>query len=131
MPRWAWIVPVAAAGLLAAAVLFPPGTAVLWACAPALIAAVIASVHHAEVVAHRVGEPFGTLVLAVSITVIEVALIVSVMLAGGPDRPARPLRPTHGAPRPLRRPAQTPTLWPTRICECDQTCVPLHSLRFS
>jgi Ca2+:H+ antiporter len=90
MPRWAWIVPVAAAGLLAAAVLFPPGTAVLWACAPALIAAVIASVHHAEVVAHRVGEPFGTLVLAVSITVIEVALIVSVMLAGGPDKATLP-----------------------------------------
>ena len=41
--------------------------------------------HHAEVVAHRVGEPFGTLVLALAITAIEVSLIVSVMLAGGPD----------------------------------------------
>ena len=85
MPRWAWIVPAAAAALLAAALLLPLGPAVLWACAPMLIAAVIASVHHAEVVAHRVGEPFGTLVLAISITVIEVALIVSVMLTGGPD----------------------------------------------
>jgi Ca2+:H+ antiporter len=50
-----------------------------------LIGAVIAAVHHAEVVAHRVGEPFGTLVLALAVTVIEVALIVSLMLSGGPD----------------------------------------------
>ncbi len=44
----------------------------------------LAAVHHAEVVALRVGEPFGTLILAVAVTVIEVGLIVSVMLAGGP-----------------------------------------------
>jgi Ca2+:H+ antiporter len=56
----------------------------------ALAAAVFAAVHHAEVVAHRVGEPFGTLVLAVAVTVIEVALIVSVMLTGGPDKAALP-----------------------------------------
>src|SRR6478735_11581940 len=49
-----------------------------------LIGAVMSAVHHAEVVAHRVGEPYGTLVLAIAITVIEVALIVSLMLAGGP-----------------------------------------------
>ena len=49
----------------------------------ALIGAVLAAVYHAEVVAHRVGEPFGTLILAVAITVIEVSLIVSLMLAGG------------------------------------------------
>lgn len=48
-----------------------------------LVASVIASVHHAEVIAHRVGEPFGTLVLALAVTVIEVALIVSMMLSGG------------------------------------------------
>jgi len=52
----------------------------------ALIGAVIAAVHHAEVVAHRVGEPFGTLVLALAITVIEVSLIVSVMIGGGEDK---------------------------------------------
>jgi Ca2+:H+ antiporter len=51
-------------------------------------AAVFAAVHHAEVIAHRVGEPFGTLVLAVAVTVIEVALIVSVMLTGGPEKAA-------------------------------------------
>jgi Ca2+:H+ antiporter len=44
-----------------------------------LIAAVLAAVHHAEVVAHRVGEPFGSLVLAVSVTIIEVALIITLM----------------------------------------------------
>lgn len=49
----------------------------------ALVGTVFATVYHAEVVAHRVGEPFGSLVLAVAVTVIEVALIVSVMVGGG------------------------------------------------
>ncbi|MGX2997876.1 calcium:proton antiporter [Streptomyces sp. JNUCC 64] len=48
-----------------------------------LAAAVLAAVHHAEVVAHRVGEPLGSLVLAVAVTIIEVALIVTLMLDGG------------------------------------------------
>jgi Ca2+:H+ antiporter len=56
--------------------------------AAVLIGAVLAAVHHAEVVAHRVGEPFGTLLLALAITIIEVALIVSLMLTGGPDTAA-------------------------------------------
>ena len=51
--------------------------------AAALIVAVVVAVHHAEVIALRVGEPFGTLVLALAITVIEVSLIVSLMLPGG------------------------------------------------
>ncbi len=50
-----------------------------------LAAAVLAAVHHAEVVAHRVGEPLGSLVLAVAVTVIEVALIVTLMVSGGKD----------------------------------------------
>lgn len=57
-----------------------------WAVAIAtlvLAGAVLAAVHHAEVVAHRVGEPFGSLVLAVAVTVIEVALIVTLMIDGG------------------------------------------------
>lgn len=61
-------------------------------CASAiLIGAVLAAVHHAEVVAHRVGEPFGTLILAVAVTVIEVSLIVSLMLSesGGASALAR------------------------------------------
>jgi Ca2+:H+ antiporter len=55
-----------------------------------LVVAVLLAVHHAEVVAHRVGEPFGTLVLAVAVTVIEVALIVSLMLSGGAEAAALP-----------------------------------------
>jgi Ca2+:H+ antiporter len=51
-----------------------------------LIAAVFAAVYHAEVVAHRVGEPFGTLVLALAVTIIEVALIVSVMVGVSGDK---------------------------------------------
>jgi Ca2+:H+ antiporter len=54
----------------------------------ALIATVFAAVFHAEIIAHRVGEPFGTLVLAVAVTVIEVSLIVFVMLGGGADKAA-------------------------------------------
>jgi Ca2+:H+ antiporter len=53
-----------------------------------LVGTVLSAVHHAEVVAHKVGEPYGTLVLALAITVIEVALIVSMMLAGGPETTA-------------------------------------------
>lgn len=47
-----------------------------------LAGAVLAAVHHAEVVAHRVGEPYGSLVLAIAVTVIEVALIVTLMING-------------------------------------------------
>ena len=90
MPVWATLLPALGAGLLAASFLLPLVTLLTVACAAALIGAVIAAVHHAEVVAHRVGEPFGTLVLAVAITVIEVALIVSLMLAGGPDKATLP-----------------------------------------
>jgi Ca2+:H+ antiporter len=50
-----------------------------------VIGAVMAGVHHAEVIAHKVGEPYGTLVLAIAITIIEVSLIVSLMLAGGAE----------------------------------------------
>lgn len=86
MPAWAYLLPAVAIGMLAASFVLPLTVAFAVLCALALIGAVIAAVHHAEVVAHRVGEPFGTLVLAVAITVIEVALIVSLMLAGGPDK---------------------------------------------
>jgi Ca2+:H+ antiporter len=90
MPAWALLLPLGAAGVMAASLGLAMGTALAAACAVALIGAVIAAVHHAEVVAHRVGEPFGTLVLAVAITVIEVALIVSMMLAGGPGTATLP-----------------------------------------
>lgn len=48
-----------------------------------LILSVLSAVHHSEVVAHKVGEPFGTIILAIAITIIEVALIISLMLVGG------------------------------------------------
>jgi Ca2+:H+ antiporter len=83
-------IPVAAAAVLGTSLALPLGAALAAVCALALIGAVVAAVHHAEVVAHRVGEPFGTLVLAVAITVIEVALIVSMMLAGGPGTATLP-----------------------------------------
>ena len=47
-----------------------------------LIGGVMSAVHHAEVVAHKTGEPYGTLVLSISVTIIEVSLIISMMLAG-------------------------------------------------
>jgi Ca2+:H+ antiporter len=53
-----------------------------------LAASVMAAVHHAEVVAHRVGEPFGSLLLAVAVTVIEVGLIVMLITSGGADTAA-------------------------------------------
>jgi Ca2+:H+ antiporter len=82
LPWWSVLVPPAAAATLAGAW----GQGALWLMpliALALIAAVLVAVHHAEVVAHRVGEPLGTLVLALAVTVIEVALIVTMMLSGG------------------------------------------------
>ena len=66
MPRWALLLPLAAAALLGASLALPITGIIATVCAVALIGAVIAAVHHAEVVAHRVGEPFGTLVLAVA-----------------------------------------------------------------
>ena len=47
-----------------------------------LIGAVLSAVHHAEVIAHKTGEPFGTLILSISVTIIEVSLIIAMMFAG-------------------------------------------------
>ena len=82
---WSLAVPALACIILAGVWNRPVGAAALALVAAALVAAVFAAVHHAEVVAHRVGEPFGTLVLALAVTVIEVALVVSMMLSGGPE----------------------------------------------
>jgi Ca2+:H+ antiporter len=86
LPRWTIGAPIAAWVVLGAAVALPGYGVMLALVGVALAASVFAAVHHAEVVAHRVGEPFGTLVLAVAVTVIEVALIVSVMLTSGPEK---------------------------------------------
>jgi Ca2+:H+ antiporter len=80
-PWWSWVWPLLAWLVLAVAFV-AGGSSILRAAAGiVLITTVFAAVYHAEVVAHRVGEPLGTLVLAVAVTVIEVALIVSVMIA--------------------------------------------------
>jgi len=81
---WSLAVPVVACALLAAVWGRPLGW-LLPLVAITLIAAVLAAVHHAEVIALRVGEPFGTLVLALAVTVIEVSLIVALMLSGGAE----------------------------------------------
>jgi Ca2+:H+ antiporter len=86
--RWPVIVPVVALALLSAGLNRPFGAVLGVACGIALVGAVVAAVHHAELVAHRVGEPFGTLVLALAVTAIESSLIVSVMLAGGEHKAA-------------------------------------------
>ena len=83
MPAWTWLIPTLSAGLLMVAGVAGVGALLAMLCGIGLIGAVIAAVHHAEVIAHRVGEPFGTLVLAVAITVIETSLILSMMVAGG------------------------------------------------
>lgn len=86
---WTVIMPIAAVVVFGITIAMP-NNVLLTLSAISLAGAVFAAVHHAEVVAHRVGEPFGTLVLAVAVTVIEVALIVSVMLSGGPEKAALP-----------------------------------------
>lgn len=87
IPTWTWVAPALAAALLILTyvkVLSGDSIPVEIAATVLLGATVFAAVHHAEVVALRVGEPFGSIVLAVSVTIIEVALIVSVMLSPTP-----------------------------------------------
>src|SRR5690242_16916782 len=81
IPWWAWAWPAAAWLILLLTPFLQVRGFIAALAGVILIATVFAAVYHAEVVAHRTGEPFGTLVLAVAVTVIEVALIVSVMIA--------------------------------------------------
>ncbi len=85
LPWWSWTWPVLAFAILGVK-LFVGTTPVLSVIAGvALMATVFAAVYHAEVVAHKVGEPMGTIVLAVAVTVIEVALIVSALFVSGAE----------------------------------------------
>jgi Ca2+:H+ antiporter len=80
LPTWSVVFPLV--GMVSIALsLSERGTLGTIAAVIVLFASVLSAVHQAEVVAHRIGEPFGTLVLAVAVTVIEVSLIVSLMLA--------------------------------------------------
>jgi Ca2+:H+ antiporter len=85
-PWWAWAWPALAWVTLLLIQFVGPSGFVNTAAGAILIATVFAAVYHAEVVAHRTGEPFGTLVLAVAVTVIEVALIVSVMIGAPAEK---------------------------------------------
>lgn len=94
IPAWTWLVPLVASGLLGLkfAHVVPADAAYVLIIAGLLLGAtVFAAVHHAEVLALKLGEPFGSILLAVAVTVIEVGLIVSIMLSGadGSDRVAR------------------------------------------
>ncbi|HEX3848349.1 MAG TPA: hypothetical protein VHV81_13285 [Steroidobacteraceae bacterium] len=88
IPIWTIAAPIFAGAVLTIAGL-APGVAhhgfFVALIAIGVAASVFAAVHHAELVAHRIGEPFGTLVLALAVTLIEVALIVSLMAAGGEE----------------------------------------------
>jgi Ca2+:H+ antiporter len=79
--RWTILGPVVGLALLAATWGSHPPTAVLVVVGAFLAVSVLGAVHHAEVIAHRVGEPFGSLVLAVAVTIIEVGLIVTLMVS--------------------------------------------------
>lgn len=85
IPSWTTVAPIVAAVCLVLVWGRVPNTALAVVIAVVLGAAVIGAVHHAEIVASRVGEPYGSLILAVSVTVIEVALIVTLMISGGPE----------------------------------------------
>src|SRR4051794_29634100 len=82
---WTTVVPLVALLVLAATWGRSLPAVVAALVAVVLMGAVLSAVHHAEVVAHKVGEPFGSLVLAVAVTVIEVALIVTLMVSGGEE----------------------------------------------
>ena len=87
---WSKLIPVLGAVVLAGVIVLHMNPVVAGICLLTLVGTVICAVHHAEVVAHRVGEPFGSLVLAVAVTVIEVALIVTLMVSGGEEAAALP-----------------------------------------
>jgi Ca2+:H+ antiporter len=82
LSRWTSAVPLAALALLIAVWGRDLPGALVVIVSVFLGGAVLSAVHHAEVIAHRVGEPFGSLVLAVAVTVIEVALIVTLVTGG-------------------------------------------------
>jgi Ca2+:H+ antiporter len=90
MRLWTWLIPLLALGLLILALIFGVGTLLAVACGAALVGSVLAAVHHAEVVAHRVGEPLGTIALALAVTAIETALILSMMIVGGEEMAVLP-----------------------------------------
>jgi Ca2+:H+ antiporter len=92
--NWTLSVPLVALVVLAVSLSGEPGPILLPLDCLVIGLAVITAVHHAEVVAHRVGEPFGTLILAIAVTVIEVALIVTLMAGAQGEKSATLARDT-------------------------------------
>lgn len=90
LPLWSIATPLVACALLAVIWGMPAQWLISTLACVTLIASVLVAVHHAEVIAHRVGEPFGALVLALAVTIIEASLIVSMMLAGGEEAATLP-----------------------------------------
>src|SRR5688572_9971395 len=87
LAAWSIVAPIF--GLLALAI-GKPGSLIPALIVAALLAAIVmTAVYHAEILAHYLGEPFGTLVLALAVTVIETSLIVSIMLSDGAPSLAR------------------------------------------
>jgi Ca2+:H+ antiporter len=84
--RWQQIIPFLGLATLGATLLLPMTGPFALLCGLAVLGAVVCAVHHAEVIAARVGEPFGTLVLALAVTGIESGLLVSLIFAGGAGR---------------------------------------------
>lgn len=83
-PVWTILAPVGALLLVGFWELVPVDIPEIWFILPAiplLFAGVFAAVHHAETIAHRLGQPFGAIVLALAVTLIEVSLIVSLLLS--------------------------------------------------
>ncbi|MCX7289091.1 MAG: calcium:proton antiporter [Rhodobacterales bacterium] len=83
-PKWSLAAPLLTLGFVAAGHFLWHGLPSGWGLAlsvPLLFATVFAAVHHAETIAHRLGDPYGSIVLAIAVTVIEVALIINLLLA--------------------------------------------------
>ncbi|HPG89168.1 MAG TPA: ionic transporter y4hA, partial [Hyphomicrobium sp.] len=91
IPAWTWLLPIAGIALFVVATFLgfdenfassTIGLVIAASLIPLLIGAVFASVYHAEDAAHQTGEPIGTLILTIAVTVIELALIVALMISG-------------------------------------------------
>ncbi len=85
--QWATVIPIVAwvlyfSGMIDNNGMFQAAAVVL------LLLSVMSAVHHSEIIAQRVGEPYGTIILAVAVTIIEVSIIVSLMMSGGEETAA-------------------------------------------
>ncbi|MGL1835026.1 calcium:proton antiporter [Rhodocyclaceae bacterium SMB388] len=83
-PLWTAAFPVLS--IILAVVFHQPALSelIVWAALPFLVLLfinVFSAVHHAETIALRIGNPYGTVVLAVAVTIVEVSIIVTVLMS--------------------------------------------------